>query len=117
MANKGTPKKLNVGCDNIYQVAKLRNALTGQFANNGVVQMTLKDLNGNNVTAGGNSFPWPVTLQYIANSDGLYQGTLPATLDVVEQVYYKLVIYLNAGGFELTTEDDCIGTVKQVRLQ
>ena len=74
--------------DNLLSVANLRNSSSGSFMNDATVTATLKDTGGTNVS--GQTFP--VTLSYIAESDGNYQTTLENTLVMTEDTTYITTI-------------------------
>ena len=74
--------------DNLLSVSSLRNSSSGSFMNNATVTATLKDTGGTNVS--GQTFP--VTLSYIADSDGNYQMTLDNALSMVEDTTYVATI-------------------------
>lgn len=85
--------KFNILSDNLVTVSGLKNEVTGAFVNTAVVTVTLVDRNGVDVT--GSS--WPVTLTYIPASDGVYQGTLPDSLDLTKFEVYTAQITADAG--------------------
>lgn len=74
--------------DNLIEVDKLQDASDDLYINDATVTVTLKDSDGTNVT--GQS--WPLTLDYVADSDGKYQGTLESALSLtVKEHYYAHV--------------------------
>lgn len=78
-----------VGNDMVVEVANLRNPNTGVFVNNAQVECTLYDSEDLPVDGG----TWPMTLNYVESSDGVYRATLPYDLDViVDQRYVARVI-------------------------
>lgn len=66
----------------------LSNSVDGQWVNDAIVTMTLKDLSGNLV--GGQT--WPITLSYIANSRGRYTGSFSHLAEVVPGTTYEATI-------------------------
>jgi len=58
--------------DNLLSIEGLKNSSSGSYLNDATVTATLKDSGGTTVT--GQTFP--VTLSYIAQTNGNYQATL-----------------------------------------
>jgi hypothetical protein len=88
-----------VGNDNLIEVLDLKNVATGSYINNATVTVTLKDAASVNVT--GQS--WPVTLNYVAASNGKYRATLVDTLPlVVDETYYATVVADAGDGLKAT---------------
>jgi len=79
---------LYISNDNLLSVTGLKNASSGSYMNNSTVTATLKDTAGDVVT--GQTFP--ITLSYIADSDGNYQATLENTLSITEGTTYNATI-------------------------
>lgn len=65
--------------DMLLSVTGLRNAATAAYLNSATVTATLVDALG--VTVTGQSFP--LTLAYVASSNGNYRGTLEDTLNTI----------------------------------
>lgn len=63
---------LFVGNDNLVTIDELKNVSDGSYINDATVTMTLKDSSDVGVANGS----WPVTLAYVASSNGKYQGVL-----------------------------------------
>lgn len=78
----------------ILEVADLKNKLTGAFLNAATVTATLRDAAG--ATIGGQS--WPLTLAYVASSNGVYRATLPYDLQIEVRDRLTATISVNAGG-------------------
>lgn len=72
-------KVIYIENDNLLQLNGLKNEATGAYVNDAVVTGRLKDETGADVS--GQS--WPVTLQYVAASNGNYRVTLEETLSLV----------------------------------
>lgn len=73
---------------------KIRNAP----ANSAIVQVTLYESDGDEVEGE----TWPVTLGYVANSKGVYEGELSADINVDEGGKYEAVIVATQDGNKRT---------------
>ena len=74
--------------DNLLSVTGLKNASSGSYMNDATVTATLVDSTGTTVT--GQTFP--VTLSYVADTDGNYQATLDDALSLTEGSVYTATI-------------------------
>lgn len=68
--------KLYVDNDNNVRLDGLINPANGEFVNDAVVELTLLDAAGDEVAGQA----WPLTLSYIAASDGNYEGVVESTV-------------------------------------
>jgi hypothetical protein len=75
--------QLLIGNDHTVTVTGLHDAITGDYINTATVTVTITDKRGNVVT--GQSMP--LTLAYIADSNGNYQGNLEDGLNLTEDRY------------------------------
>jgi hypothetical protein len=66
------------------QLSALKSAITGEYVNDAVVTMTLKDGDGNAVA--GES--WPIALQYVMDSNGNYIGAFSHEVAVADGESY-----------------------------
>ena len=82
-----------IGNDNNVTLDGVKNGATNTFLNSATVTMTLKDSADANVS--GES--WPVTMAYVASSDGIYRGTLRDTLSLTHGAPYTLEMTVDAG--------------------
>lgn len=78
----------------VVQLSGLRNGLSDEFANAATVVATLKNSNGAEVAGQA----WPVTLAYVANSNGNYNVVLPPNLNLKKSVRYQLSISATSNG-------------------
>ena len=78
--------------DNLLQIS-LQNAVTGEYPTDAVVTAVIVDSEGAQVA--GDS--WPLSLSYVADSDGTYRGILSHTLEFVQAAHYTLTIDVDAG--------------------
>lgn len=90
-----TSTKLYIGVDTVVTYGGMQNPITAAYINDGTVTCTIKDLSGTAVTATG--FTWPVTLNYVAASDGIYRGTIDKNIALTAGLSYWLEITA-AGG-------------------
>lgn len=79
--------------DNLLEVIDLKNVVTDTFVNTATVTATLVDSEGVDVV--GES--WPITLAYVAASDGLYQAILKDTLTLAPGDLYTAKIDADDG--------------------
>ena len=79
---------LYIDNDNLLSVTGLKNASSGSYMNDATVTATLVDSTGTTVT--GQTFP--VTLSYVADTDGNYQATLEDALSLNEGSVYTATI-------------------------
>lgn len=79
--------------DHIIEVDGLINKQTNAYINNAVVIVTLKTLDGVNVTGE----TWPLSMSYVASSNGKYRATLKYTLSLSKGLNYVAHIDANGG--------------------
>jgi hypothetical protein len=100
---------LYLGNNSIVDVTGLRNEYTGAFVSDAVVSVTLLDQAGQPVI-GSN---WPLTLDYVTGSNGVYRATLPYTLDLVEGGRYLARIQADDGaGMHAQWDMPCVGRLR-----
>lgn len=73
---------------NLLEVIGLKDAIDDSFINNATVTATIKDSTGAVVT--GQVFP--VTLDYVAASDGIYRASLDKALALIDDAEYTAEI-------------------------
>jgi len=78
--------------DNMLELNGLKDEITEEFVNDADVTASVKD--SENVEVTGQT--WPLTLDYITASDGIYRGVLEAALDVA--VGDKLTVEVTVDG-------------------
>lgn len=82
-----------VSNDNLVQnPTPMRRSSTGAYVNDATVTMTLKDSTGSGVSGASS-----LTLGYVADSNGLYQGTIPYTVSLTAGAVYTLEITGTSG--------------------
>lgn len=89
-----------IGNDNYIEVDGLKDKATDAYINDATVACTLKDSGGNNVT--GQS--WPLTLSYVASSNGKYRGLLDNALVLTARKMYTAHITVVGGGLDAAWE-------------
>ena len=82
--------------DTQIDVTGLQNAADSSYLNAATVTATLKDSAGSEVSG----VSWPLTLSYVASSDGNYSGTIDKAVSISEQVSYFLEITAAQGGID-----------------
>lgn len=94
--------------DNLIEWTWLRKATTGEYVNDGTVTFTLYSGYSLNPATGALVTPagdvnvlvyGPITMSYVTGSNGKYQGTLPASIDLDLSLAYTLEINGVAGGY------------------
>lgn len=84
---------LLVGNDQVIELLGARDAVTGDYLNSKTVTCTVKDSDGVNVSGE----TWPITLSYIAASNGDYRGTLEDGLALEDGNTYIVEVHIDAG--------------------
>lgn len=80
-------KILFIGNDMRLELDELRDP-DGAYINTATVTATLLDSDGEEVEG----VTWPVTLEYVEESDGKYQGILDDAIELVDKEIYTLVV-------------------------
>lgn len=86
--------------DNVYRLDGLKNSQTGAYVNDASVQLILKDESDNEISG----ITWPLTLDYIVDSDGSYQASISDTLDLDEIDSGTAYIEIDGDGLQTTLE-------------
>lgn len=81
----------------VLELQKLKNSVTDEYDNGATVTATMYDPSGAEV--GGQT--WPIALQYVADSDGLYRYTLPPDLVLTEDEEYTVVAEAIGSGAQI----------------
>lgn len=84
---------LLIGNDQVLKVLGVQDAITEAYINDATVTARIK-LRGNEVD--GQS--WPLTLSYVAASNGNYQGLLQDTIDLQPDRPYTIEIRIEGSG-------------------
>lgn len=84
---------LYLGNDMALEVDALRDQATSSYINGATVAVTLKDMDGTNVTGE----TWPLSLPYVSSSNGKYRATLAYNLGVSVNERYVATITVDAG--------------------
>jgi hypothetical protein len=74
--------------DNLLQVLGLKNSLTGLVISDAVI--TANVLDSTNTLVSG--VTWPLTLNYISGTSGIYRVVLPASLNLISGKFYTINI-------------------------
>jgi hypothetical protein len=78
---------------NVLDLTGLRNEITDAYINDATVTVTVKDSDGAEVAGQ----VWPLTMSYVAASDGNYRAFLSAQLPFVAKAKYTAFIEANGG--------------------
>lgn len=79
--------------DNLIAVSGLTNEASGSYINDAAVTCTLYDDDAAEVAGQ----TWPLTLSYVADSDGIYRGTLEYDLAMTNDTKYLIKIDADGG--------------------
>jgi hypothetical protein len=85
---------LFIGNDQSIELTGLQDAISEAYINDASVTATVKTKEGVAVT--GQS--WPLTLAYVAASDGNYRGNLEDGLELIEATMYVIEVTADCGG-------------------
>lgn len=85
---------LLIANDNTLELNGLRNATLDYFVQDALVAAELRDMT-NNPVAGQD---WPVSLDYVPDSNGVYRTVLENTLVLSHEQHYKLHIAAQGDG-------------------
>jgi hypothetical protein len=88
-----------VGSTNVLELRGLKNAVDDEFIDDATVTVTVKDAAGTNVSGQG----WPLTMDYVADSDGDYRAILENDIAFVARRTYFAHISANAGTNRIAT--------------
>lgn len=77
---------------NVLDLTGLKEEITQAFINNATVTVTIKDIDGTNVTGE----TWPFPMDYVAASDGDYRAFVSENIDLVANTKY--IAYIDADG-------------------
>jgi len=86
-------ESLYIDSDNLVTLDALYDNAAAAYVNDATVTVTLTDRAGNEVSGE----TWPVTLNYVAGSDGKYRGTLSDTLSITAYSQYTAKVIADGG--------------------
>lgn len=78
----------------VLDLIGLRSHVEETFINNATVTVTVKDKAGTDVLGA----TWPLSMAYVAASDGDYRAILPSTLEMLKNKIYTAFIDADGGG-------------------
>jgi hypothetical protein len=84
---------LLIGNDQSIQISGLQDGITGNYITDAAVTATLKNPDGTPVA--GQS--WPLTLDYVATSNGNYLGIIEDSVSLIARRPYTVEITANDG--------------------
>lgn len=79
--------------DNVIELAGVRNGTTGDYLDAAAVAVTLTDSAGAEVSGE----TWPLSMAYVAGSNGRYRATLADTLSLTAGQRYTATITADGG--------------------
>lgn len=86
-------KILYLSNDNVLTLDELTNIVDGTYINSATVTATVKDSTGTEVSGE----TWPITLDYVAASNGKYQAVLEDGLVLTNGASYDVEVDIDAG--------------------
>lgn len=96
--------------DMVLEISKLRNDVTGAFLNAAMVTVRLLNEDGTPVTGSA----WPLPLDYVSDSEGVYRAILADTLVLTNASRYIAEVIADAGGgLRAKWALDCICRTRQ----
>jgi hypothetical protein len=102
--------KLFILNDTVVEVRGLANGITSAYVNDATVSVTIKDLAGTVVTG----ITLPVTLSYVAASDGIYRGVLDKALVLSPGLtYFAEITATNGDGLDGFWRVPCVGAYRE----
>lgn len=100
---------LYLGNNSIVDVSGLRNDLSGDYVTDANVTMTLLNAAGAEVSG----VAWPMPLDYVPDSNGVYRATLPYSLELSEGARYVARVVADAGaGLRAEWDMPCVGRLR-----
>ena len=87
------PLTLYLSNDNVLELTGLINTVTNTYLNSATVTVTLVD--NADVEVSGET--WPLTMTYVAASDGKYRATLTDSLSIIGGTRYTAKIAADSG--------------------
>jgi hypothetical protein len=78
---------------NVLELRGLKSAIEDAFVNDATVSVTIKDASGANVAG----VVWPLTLAYVATSDGDYRAIIPHGAALTAGRQYTALISADGG--------------------
>jgi len=92
-----------IDTDNLFKITGLKNEATSAYINNATCQL-VKLMDSAGTTVSGST---AITLDYLAASDGVYQGAMPYTVTLTENAEYTAVVTATLGGARTTWRRTC----------
>jgi hypothetical protein len=100
---------LYIGNNSIVDVTGLRDENSGSFVSDARVSVALYD--GSGLPVPGTD--WPLAMDYLADSNGVYRATLPFTLALSEGARYVARVIADAGdGLRAQWDMPCVGRLR-----
>ena len=101
---------LYIDNDLVVEVNGLQEPTESAYQNSATVTCTIQDRSGTAVSG----VSWPLTLSYVAASDGIYRGTVDSTASFVEGAQYEAVITAVSGTLDAKWTVPCIANTRRV---
>ena len=94
------PSCLMLANSNLLELNGLRNALTGDFVTSALVVATIDNTDGSALAG----MAWPVTLNFVDDSDGCYRALLDTGIALVHGQRYRVTIAAQGDGLDYQNE-------------
>jgi hypothetical protein len=102
--------KLYILNDTVVELQGLANGITGAYVNDATVSVTITDLAG----AATTGISLPVTMSYVAASDGIYRGVLDKALVLTGTLsYFAEITATNGDGLDGFWRVPCVGAYRE----
>jgi hypothetical protein len=92
---------LAISSDNLVRLDSLTNTSSGAFINNATVTFVLKNSSGTVIVN-------TTTMNYVAASNGRYEGTIPNSTSLTQNSQYSIEITAVGGGLTIFRKLSCI---------
>ncbi len=95
--------------DHLLTLTGLQDSSDLSFVNDATVTATVKDINGNDVTG----IVWPLTLAYVAASNGNYEVVLDKAIVITPGIEYVTEITVVSGSRDAFFEVPTLGSKRE----
>lgn len=91
----------------------LQNSLDDSYINDATVSVTIVD--GDDAEVVGAT--WPVTLEYVSASNGVYRGLIPSSVELTEDEVYYAVVTATSGSSTATWKQPTVAKERHLSNQ
>jgi hypothetical protein len=98
-----------ISSDNVIEAADQYDTVAGTYLNAATFTVTIKDLSGTSLSG----ISWPVTMSYVAASNGRYRAVIDKALSISPGITYFAEITGAESGVDVFYRKPLLGTYKQ----